>query len=161
MIGVIAWAQRMALIALALATAYYYAQWQAERAAHATTHTAHATAALQSATAAAATTAQLQKDKDHAIDQANTRANSNRADATSARTQLDSLRHTIAATRALDPSANTCTPAPDRTDPLPELFGECAGALTDLAEKADRINNDRLTLLASWPTLSPAPVTPD
>lgn len=149
------WAKRVLLIGLALAAAYFYARWQGERAAHANTRTAMATAALQSAADAATTTAQLQKDKDHALQNAAKRAQSHRADADSARTELDRLRHTLAASPT-DPGANTCTATPDRADPTRELLGHCAGALADLAATADRLNADRLTLLEAWPRPKPS-----
>jgi small-conductance mechanosensitive channel len=174
------WAKRAALIGLVLAAAYFYARWQGERADHAATRTAMADAALQSAAAAAATTQQLQKDKDHALKTAAKRAQSNRADADGARAELDRLRHTLATSRAdadgaraeldrlrhtlatspPDPSPNTCAAPPDRTDPARELLAECAGALTDLAATADRLHTDRLTLLDAWPRPTPA-TTPD
>jgi len=153
------WAKRAALIGLVLAAAYFYARWQGERADHAATRTAMADAALQSAADAAATTQQLQKDKDHALKTAAKRAQSNRADADGARAELDRLRHTLA-TSPPDPSANTCAAPPDRTDPARELLAECAGALTDLAATADRLHTDRLTLLDAWPRPTPA-TTPD
>jgi hypothetical protein len=153
------WAKRAALIGLVLAAAYFYARWQGERADHAATRTAMADAALQSAAAAAATTQQLQKDKDHALKTAAKRAQSNRADADGARAELDRLRHTLA-TSPPDPSPNTCAAPPDRTDPARELLAECAGALTDLAATADRLHTDRLTLLDAWPRPTPA-TTPD
>ncbi len=149
------WGKRVLLIGLALAAAYFYARWQGERAAHANTRTAMATAALQSAADAATTTAQLQKDKDHALQTAAKRAQSHRVDADSARTELDRLRHTLA-TGPTDPGPNTCAAGPDRTDPARELLGQCAGALTDLAATADRLNADRLTLLDAWPRPKPS-----
>lgn len=158
MIGLITpalwWAKRIALIALALSAAYFYARWQGERTAHANTKTAMATAALQSAADAAATTTQLQKDKDHALLTAAKRAHAHRADADSARTELERLRDTLA-TSATDPRANTCTATPDRAEPARELLSQCAGALADLAAKADRLNADRLTLLDAWPRPAP------
>jgi hypothetical protein len=144
------WVKRIALISLALSTAYFYARWQGERADHGTTRTAAATAALQSAADAATTTAQLQKDKDRAIQQAASRAQANRADAVNARTELDRLRNAIVAS-ATDPGANTCTAPTDRASSVGELFGQCAAALTDLAATADRLNADRLMLWDAWP----------
>ena len=149
------WAKRIVLIGLVLASAYFYARWQGERTAHATTRTAMATAALQSAAHAAATTAQLQKDKDHALQTAVKRAQAHRVDAHSARTELDRLRHTLA-TSPTAPGANTCTAPPDRADPARDLLSQCAGALTDMAATADRLNADRLTLLESWPRPKPS-----
>jgi hypothetical protein len=154
-INVFLWAKRLAIIGLALACAYFYARWQGERADHANTHAAAAAAALQSAADAATTTAQLQKDKDHALTQAAKRAQANRLDADGARTELDGLRDAIAA-RPADPGANTCTTTPARTDPARELLAECAAALTDLAATADRLHTDRLTLWDAWPRPAPA-----
>jgi hypothetical protein len=149
------WAKRIALIGLALSTAYFYARWQGERADHAATRTAAATAALQSAADAATTTAKLQQDKDRAIQHAATRAQANRTDAVNARTELDRLRNAINAS-APDPGANTCTAPTDRASPVGELFSHCAAALTDLAATADRLNTDRLTLLDAWPRPTPS-----
>jgi hypothetical protein len=149
------WAKRAALIGLVLAAAYFYARWQGERADHAATRTAMADAALQSAADAAATTQQLQKDKDHALQTAAKRAQSNRLDADGARTELDRLRHTLA-TSPPDPGPNTCAAPPDRTDPARELLAQCAGALAELAATADRLHTDRLTLLDAWPRPAPA-----
>lgn len=144
------WGKRVLMIGFALASAYFYARWQGERATHANTRTAMATAALQSAADAATTTAQLQKDKDHALQTAAIRAQSHRVDADSARTELDRLRHTLATSPA-GPGANTCAATPDRANPARELLSHCAGALADLAATADRLNADRLTLLDAWP----------
>jgi hypothetical protein len=152
------WAKRAALIGLVLAAAYFYARWQGERADHAATRTAMADAALQSAADAAATTQQLQKDKDHALQTAAKRAQSNRLDADGARTELDRLRHTLA-TSPPDPGPNTCAAPPDRTDPARELLAQCAGALAELAATADRLHTDRLTLLDAWPRPAPATTT--
>ena len=149
------WAKRAALIGLVLAAAYFYARWQGERADHAAMRTAMADAALQSAADAATTTQQLQKDKDHALQTAAKRAQSNRADADGARTELDRLRHTLATSPA-DPGPNTCAAPPDRTDPARELLAQCAGALAELAATADRLHTDRLTLLDAWPRPTPA-----
>lgn len=149
------WVRRVLLIGLALAAAYFYARWQGEVAAHAATINVMATAALDSAADAAATTDQLQKDKDYALQTAAKRAQSHRADADSARTELDRLRHTLATSPA-DPGANTCTATPDRADPARELLGHCAGALTDLAATADRLHSDRMTLLDAWPRPKPS-----
>jgi hypothetical protein len=149
------WAKRAALIGLVLAAGYFYARWQGERADHATTRTTMAEAALQSAADAAATTQQLQKDKDHALQTAAKRAQSNRLDADGARTELDRLRHTLA-TSPPDPGPNTCAAPPDRTDPARELLAQCAGALAELAATADRLHTDRLTLLDAWPRPAPA-----
>jgi hypothetical protein len=153
------WAKRAALIGLVLAAAYFYARWQGERADHAAMRTAMADAALQSAADAATTTQQLQKDKDHALQTAAKRAQSNRADADGARTELDRLRHTLATSPA-DPGPNTCAAPPDRTDPARELLAQCAGALAELAATADRLHTDRLTLLDAWPRPAPAATTP-
>ena len=161
------WAKRVALIGLALSSAYFYVHWQGERADHANTRTAAAAAAhkaeteaaaaaRQSAADAATTTAQLQKDKDHAITQATKRAQTHRLDADSARSELDRLRHTLA-TRAPDPGANTCTATPHRADPAPELLAQCATALTGLAQTADRLHTDRMTLWDAWPRPAPEP----
>jgi hypothetical protein len=153
--GLFWWVKRLAIVGLALSAAYFYARWQGERAAHANTRTAASAAAVKSAAEAASTTAQLTKDKDHAISQAAKRAQIHRADAAGARTELDRLRDTIA-TRPADAGANTCTAPSARTDPAPELLAECAAALADLAATADRLHSDRMTLWDAWPRPAPA-----
>lgn len=150
LLGLVTWAKRAALIGLALGAVFFYAQWQTEKADHATTRQAAATAALQSATDAAATTRKLQKDKDHALIQAAKRAQAHRADADHARTELDRLRLALATPRA-DPGTNSTAPATDRARPAAELLGQCAAALTDLAATADRLHADRMTLWDTWP----------
>lgn len=150
------WAKRAAIIGIALAAAYFYARWQGERVDHVNTRTAAATAALKSASEVAIITQQLQRDKDHALTQATKRAQSHRADADSARTELDRLRDVIA-TRPVDPSTNTCAAPVDRASAAAELLGHCAAALTDLAAKADRLHADRMTLWEAWPRPMPAP----
>lgn len=146
--------KRIVLIALALAAAYFYARWQGERVAHANTRTTMATASMQSAANATATTTKLQKDKDHAMQIAAKRAQSHRADADGARAELDRLRQTLPAVTA-ESGANTIPATPDRADPARELLGICAGALTEMAGTADRLNADRLTLLDAWPRQKP------
>lgn len=63
------------------------------------------------------------------------------AAATSAQSELDSLRHTLAATSAsasaTDPTAGAR--AAGRAGLESELLGHCAKALTDLAAEADRL----------------------
>jgi septal ring factor EnvC (AmiA/AmiB activator) len=145
------------VISLALTSAYFYARWQREAAAHANTRTTALAAQASVHQAAAQANQQLHQDKDHAIAQAAKRAQAHRADADSARTELDRLRDTLAtAPRHADP--NTCPATPHRADPARELLSECAGALADLAAKADRLHADRLTLLEAWPR--PTPDTP-
>jgi hypothetical protein len=139
----------LAAVLAALAVAWRI-HIKADLAGYARAQSEHAVAALESAAKAAATTAQLQKDKDHAIAQAATRAQRHRADADSARTELDRLRDAIA-TSPTHTGANTCPAATDRTDPARELLGQCAAALTDLAQTADRLHADRMTLWDAWP----------
>ena len=144
------WAKRVLLIGLALTAAYFYARWHGERAAHANTRTAMATAALQSAADAATTTAQLQKDKDHALQTAAKRAQSHRADAHSARTELDRLRDQLTSARGGVPgeSPAACT---QRADAAADVLSQCATAYLDLAAIADRHASDARTLIEAWP----------
>ena len=149
------WAKRVALVALVLCAALFYARWQAEASAHAATRAQAAAAALKSAQDAQKTTDQLQRDKDHAIAKATISAQRNRADADSARTELDRLRGAIASSPGA--GANTGAASAHGASALQELFGQCAGALAGLAATADRLNTDRLTLLDAWPRPGPAP----
>ena len=71
----------------------------------------------------------------------------NHAAAAGARSELYGLRNITAAYVAkTTPSACNV-----RTETITAVFGQCADALTGLAEKADRIESDRQLLIDSWP----------
>ena len=72
-----------------------------------------------------------------------------RRDADNVRTQLARLRNALDMPR---PNTSTVTQdaCPEPANPLKELFSQCAGDLTDLAEKADRHTSDVKTLVDSW-----------
>ena len=99
------------------------------------------------------TTAQLQKGVDQARTNAARRAIALRSDAERARAELDGLRHTIATRGDPGTAAPACPAAAHRAATAEELFGQCAGALTDLAEKADRHASDASALVDAWPRL--------
>ncbi len=78
------------------------------------------------------------------------RAQSARADAAAARTELDRLRGDLAAGagRTASESPAACTV---RADTSGELLGQCAAAYLELAGKADRHASDARTLIEAWP----------
>ena len=85
-----------------------------------------------------------------AQDDATKRAQAARADARAARTELDRLRDALASARGGLPgeSATACV---QRADAAGDVLAQCAGAFTELAGQADRLNADRVMLLDAWP----------
>lgn len=109
---------------------------------------------------AAEETATLQEAKDHAITQANARAQTHRRAADAARAELDGLRHDLATPYPDGTDAPACAATIERARTLAELFGNCAGALEDMARKADRHASDALSLYEGWPRRPPADLAP-
>lgn len=70
-----------------------------------------------------------------------------KAAADSANASLHSLRDVASAYVA----KNTPSTCDVRAETVKTVFSECAGALTDLAATADRIEADRQLLIDSWP----------
>ena len=70
-----------------------------------------------------------------------------KAAASATNTSLYSLRSTTASYIA----KTTPAACPERITRTAVVFSECTAALTELAEKADRLNSDRVLLLDSWP----------
>lgn len=95
-------------------------------------------------------TIKLQRIKDAAIEKAEQRAKQNAAAAAAARRTVDGLRGTLYSFRASLASAAPATVI-ERADTAAELFGQCVGALTDLAAKADAHASDALMLQQAWP----------
>lgn len=99
-------------------------------------------------------TIKMQRTKDDAIAKAEQRAAQNAAAARDARSAADGLRDTIYAFRASLPSLAQPAAAV-AADTAAELFGHCAGALTDVAAKADAHAGDALMLIEAWPKSEP------
>ena len=110
----------------------------------------HATALASANQKALDDTIKMQRTKDDAIKAAEQRAAQNAAAAAAARRTVDGLRDTIYAFRASLPSLAPAAVI-ERADTAAELFGHCAGALTDLAVKADAHASDALMLIDAWP----------
>lgn len=91
----------------------------------------------------------LQRTKDEAIAKAQNRAKENAAAAGRAKSELDSLRNEIATTTGN--TDHSCKAVADRAATLGDVFGECAGELTEMARKADGHVNDLRTYTDSWP----------
>ena len=110
----------------------------------------HATALASANQKALDDTIKMQRTKDEAIAKAEQRAAQNAAAAGAARRTADGLRDTLYSFRASLASAAPATVI-ERADTAAELFGQCAGALTDLAVKADAHASDALMLIDAWP----------
>lgn len=95
-------------------------------------------------------TIKMQRTKDAAIQQAEQRAAQNAAAASAARRTADGLRDTLYQFRASLPGLAPAAVI-ERADTAAELLGHCAGALTDLAVKADAHASDALMLQQAWP----------
>jgi hypothetical protein len=111
---------------------------------------AHAQAIADAAQKAMDQTLKMQRTKDAAIQQAETRAAQNAAAAAAARRTVDGLRDTLYAFRASLPSLAPAAVI-ERADTAAELFGACAARYTDVAAAADRHASDAMMLLQSWP----------
>ena len=114
----------------------------------------HATALARANQKALDDTIKMQRTKDEAIKAAEQRAAKNAAAADSARRAADSLRSTLYSFRASLPGL-TKPAAAVAADTAAELFGQCAGALTDVAAKADAHAGDALMLIEAWPKSEP------
>ena len=114
----------------------------------------HATALASANQKALDDTIKMQRTKDEAIKAAEQRAAKNAAAADSARRAADSLRSTLYSFRASLPGL-TKPAAAVAADTAAELFGQCAGALTDVAAKADAHAGDALMLIEAWPKSEP------
>lgn len=112
---------------------------------------AHSMALADAVTNAMAESERLQKVKDDALAEAEKRAADNKVAAGRARTELDSLRRAVSgAATGTDPA---CKAIADRAATLGDVFGECAGELTEVARAADAHASDLRTFQESWPEL--------
>lgn len=114
----------------------------------------HATALARANQKALDDTIKMQRTKDAAIQQAEQRAAKNAAAAAAARRTADGLRDTLYQFRASLPGLAPAAVI-ERADTAAELFGQCAGALTDVAAKADAHAGDALMLIEAWPKSEP------
>lgn len=139
--------------ALAFVGAWQVQEWRYE-AQIADTASQHAIALASANQKALDDTIKMQRTKDEAIKAAEQRAAKNAAAADSARRAADSLRSTLYSFRASLPGL-TKPAAAVAADTAAELFGQCAGALTDVAAKADAHAGDALMLIEAWPKSEP------
>jgi len=100
--------------------------------------------------AAAIHTAAWQKGKDDAIKAANIRSQRNRVDAGLARSELDGLRRDLANSRANLSSASIGS-LRKRIAALEDVFEQCSGRYSGVAEKADGHASDALMFEQAWP----------
>jgi hypothetical protein len=144
-----------AMLAVAFASGFVVQGWRKD--AEIAAIEAANSAALAAATAQAMEeTNQMQRKKDEALRIAAKRAQDNAAAAAAARAERDGLRNQInTATTAL-PTA-TCTSAREYAAAATAVFEQCAGALEELAGKADGHATDSRTLTNSWPTTERKP----
>ncbi|WP_462370150.1 hypothetical protein [Oxalobacter formigenes] len=85
----------------------------------------------------------IQEANNHAIE----REKTIRADADNARGAVNRLRQQLASYTAQGAGAASI----QRTGTVAELFADCAGKYRDMAETADRLDNDRRKLRDGWP----------
>jgi len=111
---------------------------------------AHAQAIADAAQKAMDQTLKMQRTKDAAIQQAETRAAQNAAAAAAARRTVDGLRDTLYAFRASLPSLAPAAVI-ERADTAAELLGACVNEYQDVAAAADRHVNDKMMLIEAWP----------
>jgi hypothetical protein len=111
---------------------------------------AHLKAYTESLQAAADKTYQLQQQKDEAEHAFQVRQNGLLADAAAARAESVRLRGSLADIRKRLPSL-TEQAVRQYADAASVVFGECQERYTELAEQADRIDNDRQKLADAWP----------
>lgn len=107
-----------------------------------------ATIKLQAA--AAAKTRAMQAQKDGALNAATTRAQRNAADASGARADAASLRDELAAAKRQLSSASVDA-VRKYAAAAADVFEQCVGRYTGVAEKADGHASDTLTLEQAWP----------
>ncbi len=98
---------------------------------------------------AAEQTASLERTKDEAIKAAQTRAAENAAAAGRAKSELARLRESSAA--GASNAITSIAACSEYTATANTVLNECAGALVELAEKADGHSSDVRTLTGSWP----------
>lgn len=111
--------------------------------------TEYAQAQVAAVEKAHAETIRLQEQSDKSQRMAEVRLAAISRDAAANRDALERLRH--ASTEALLLSGHSHSTCIDRATALKDVFDQCSGAFTGLAETADRINSDRQTLVDSWP----------
>jgi len=108
-----------------------------------------AEAIVAAQTQAAEQTASLERTKDEAIKAAQTRAAENAAAAGRAKSELARLRESSAA--GASNAVTSIAACSEYTATANTVLNECAGALVELAEKADGHSSDVRTLTGSWP----------
>lgn len=96
-----------------------------------------------------AKTLALQAAKDAAERKARTREAAIARDLAANRAGLVGLSH--AADQALRSASGSLDACNANANTLTVVFGRCAGQLSDVAADADRLANDRQTLIESWP----------
>ena len=110
----------------------------------------HARATSAATVKALAETTRMQKDKDHAIEQAQIRAQANARAAAAAGAERDRLRKQLASDRFALPGA-ACGSVREYTSTLNAVFGECADRLVEVARAADGHAVDAMTCFNAWP----------
>ena len=137
-----------AIAALVAAVIAAFGAWQVQDWRIDAIKTEQARQALKAIETAQAETLKLQEVKDEALRRANARASQNQIAADGARSELDRLRDTIAAS---DTAAPSCPARPDAAATARALLAECAARYSDLAAKADRHASDAVTIQQAWP----------
>jgi Skp family chaperone for outer membrane proteins len=94
--------------------------------------------------------AEMERNKQNAINEANKRAQQNAAAAASARLERDRLREQVNANTA-SLSTATCPSIRAYASTLSTVFQECVGQLEQVAKDADGHSTDSRALTEAWP----------
>lgn len=116
-------------------------------------HTQHSKALVVATQEVLDQSAQLQRKKDAALQQAQTKAKQNAAAAAAAQSELDWVREYNTRNNAAI-NSSTCPSVRDYAATATTVFSECSVALEEMARKADGHALDARTLIESWPTSS-------
>lgn len=116
-------------------------------------HTQHSKALATATQQVLDQSAELQRKKDAALQQAQKKSKQNATAAASAQFELNRLRDYNARNSATI-NSSTCTSVRDYAATATTVFSECTNALEDMARKADGHALDVRTLIESWPTTS-------
>jgi len=139
-----------AAVAAAFAAGWTAQGWRAD-AALAQLRTEYATAQHRALETAHANTLRLQDTADAAARQQAARTQTLARAADALRAERDGLRHDLATAASLRVPSTAPAASPDHAAAAAELLAECAGAVADLAIKADGHASDARALSEAWP----------
>ena len=137
------------IIAAVIAALGFWGGWHVQSVRYQAKEAQHAKQELANVQQSAAADIRRLDNAITAQNQATARAVALRRDRDSALTELGRLR--LAVNSAVQTASTSPATCPDRAAALGDVLTELGRAGAELAEKADRINSDRQTLIDSWP----------